>query len=487
MTRKLSSNGIWTGGTNKNMEKIDIDDLISWTDSAPVILRTKSVIDFSTDSRTVKKNDFFIALKGPNFDGHKFIGEAVDKGISGFAFEKNNEHISDVIKKVRENNLEISIIECRNSLSFLMDAARGYMSRYSPVSIGITGSVGKTTTKNFIASIFKKCGKTVYSKKSFNNEIGIPKTIFETDSDTEYFIAEIGMRAKGQIGELSSICNIKYGIITRIGPSHLEFFENVEEIAKSKIEISRVINKNKGMLLLNADDEYYHVLKKYSECKTISCGHGPGYKYNFSNISADENACYEFDLNLFKKKIIRLRSPIPGFHNIYNVMLAAAISYEIGIDIKIIKESIKETVPDDLRMEIVEINGKYVINDCYNANPVSFKSSIDTLKLISETKKSRSVAIVGDMFELGNKSDKFHEGLGEYLSANGINILIALGGKAKKTYSVFSDNKNNYNECYYFPDKDSLIKSLKDIIKKGDIVLIKGSRGNLMEDIINYI
>ena len=469
------------------MEKIKISELISWTSSVPVFLKSESVSSFSTDSRNIEKNDFFIPLKGPNFDGHRFISEAVKKGISGFAFEKNNKYVTAEIERIRKNNLNISVIECSSMSDFLMNAARGYMSRYLPVSIGVTGSVGKTTVKNFLASILKRCGKTVYSRKSYNNEIGIPKTIFETDKETRYFIAEIGMRAKGQIRELSSACNIKYGIITRIGPSHLEFFDNIEEIAKSKIEISEVIGKNNGILFLNSDDDYYGVLKKYAECETIDCGSNSVYKYNFSNISLEENACYCFDLNLFDSKITRIKLSIPGFHNIYNAMLAAALSYEIGIDKEIIKKSIEETIPEDFRMEITEINNKYIINDCYNANPVSFKSAIDILKTISEMKKTRSVAIIGDMFELGSKSEKYHEDLGKYLLSSGIDVLIALGEKSEIAYCTYMNEKESLDECYYFADKDSLIKSVKDIIRDEDVILIKGSRGNRMEDIINYI
>ncbi len=469
------------------MEKILINDLISWTDSLPVFLKSGAVSNFSTDSRTIKINDFFIPLKGANFDGHKFITAAIDKGISGFAFEKNNEFVPDAVRKAKGSNQAITVLECSNTLSFLMDAARGYMQRYSPVSIGITGSVGKTTTKNFVAGILRNCGKTVYSEKSYNNEIGIPKTIFETESSTKYFIAEIGMRAKGQIRELSSICNVKFGIITRIGPSHLEFFENVEEIARSKIEISEVIGKNKGMIFLNADDDYYHILKKYASCEIMACGSNTNYKYNFSNTFVDENACYGFDLNLFDKKITGIKLSIPGFHNIYNAMLAAAVSFELGIDKKMIRDSIEETFTDDCRMEIIREDGKYVINDCYNANPVSFKSAIDTLKIIALTKNARSVAIIGDMFELGRESEKYHEDIGKYLLLNGIDVLIALGDKSRKTYDIYKEEKTSFGRCYYFKDKDTLIKSVKDIIEKGDIVLIKGSRGNLMEDIIKYI
>lgn len=469
------------------MEKISINDLIVWTGSLPVLLKSGTINNFSTDSRTIKKNDFLIPLKGANFDGHRFIADSIDRGISGFVFEKNNEYAPDALKKAKESRMKLSVLECGDTLSFLMNAAKGYMQRYSPVSIGITGSVGKTTTKNFVAGILKNCGKTVYSEKSFNNEIGIPKTVFGTDGTTQYFIAEIGMRARGQVRELSSICNIKYGIITKTGPSHLEFFENVEEIAKSKSEISETIGKNNGMLFLNGDDEYFHILKKYSECQIAECGGKKEYKYNFSNISADENACYGFDFNFFSKKITDIKLSIPGFHNVYNAVLAAAISFELGVDQKIIKESIEETSAADCRMEIIRENEKYVINDCYNANPVSFKSAIDTLKIIAETKKARSIAVIGDMLELGRESEKYHEDLGRYLLRSGINILIALGDKSKRTYDIYNEEKNSSARCYYFKDKNSLIKSVKDIIEKGDIVLIKGSRGNLMEDIIKYI
>lgn len=469
------------------MENIDINDLLKWTGSQPVLKKEGEISAFSTDSRTVKKDDFFIPLKGGQFDGHEFIADAVNKKVSGFAFNKGYKKIDEIVYRIKKDNLQISALACKNTDDFLLDAARGYRHRYSPVSIGITGSVGKTTTKNFLANITVKTAKTVFSKKSFNNEVGIPKTIFEIDKDTSYFIAEIGMRAEGQVRKLAAICDVRYGIITRIGPSHLEFFGSVQDIARSKAEISEIIESNNGLLFLNGNDEYFPELKKYAISETVICGNTTDYKYNFSNAAADKKACYEFDFNYFDKKIFRARLAIPGYHNIYNAMMAAALSNEIGIKPETIKNALQETQPDDLRMEICEINGKYIINDCYNANPVSLKSAIDTLKTIAETRNSRSVAILGDMLELGSKSDDYHEEIGRYLLEKGIDLLIVFGDKTKTTYQVFRDIKDSANESYYFKDRDSLASSVKNLLRTGDVILIKGSRSNRMEEIINFI
>jgi UDP-N-acetylmuramoyl-tripeptide--D-alanyl-D-alanine ligase len=181
-----------------------------------------------------------------------------------------------------------------------------------------------------------------------------------------------------------------------------------------------------------------------------------------------------------------LKLSIPGYHNIYNAMLASAISMEMGVKEKHIKESIEETLGEDMRMKIMNLNGKYVINDCYNANPVSLKSAIDTLKTISDSRKARSVAIIGDMFELGAHSDKYHEDIGRYLSDKNVNVVISLGSKSRKIYECFK-NDDTKHISHHFNDKASLIESIKDVLKEGDVVLIKGSRGNSMEDIIKHI
>ena len=470
------------------MESILVNEILSWT-KAKLLLGKKEdrITFFSTDSRTINRNDFFIPIKGENYDGGDFIIETVRKGAGGFVYGKNQKDINDILKLIKTDYPGVLVLECDNTLNFLKETAKGYLKQFNIISIGITGSAGKTTTKNFIVNILKRTSDTVFSQKNFNNEIGIPKTIFEVDKNTKYLVVELGMRAKGQIMNLAKICNLKYGIITGIGPSHLEFFKNVEEIALAKAEIGEIIYKNNGILFLNGDDKYTGLIEKNINCVSVKCGSSVDFKYNFSNSRCDWNAIYDYDLNRFDKNILHINLNMPGYHNIYNSVLAAGLSLHLEIEPLIIKNTIKGTEPEALRMEIIEKDGKVFLNDCYNANPLSVKSAIDSLAIISENRSMRSIAVLGDMFELGIETEKFHEEIGSYLSEKNIDILIAFGKLSINIFHKFESSKKNKIKSYYFEKKKKLLNEIGKIIKPGDAVLIKGSRANKMENIIDYI
>ena len=470
------------------MESILINKILSWTGAKLLLGKKESAVTaFSTDSRTINRNDFFIPITGENYNGADYIIEAVRKRASGFVYSKYQKDINDVLRLVKNDFPEVTVLESENVLDFFKETARGYLKQFNAISLGITGSAGKTTTKNFIVHILERTSGTVFSPKNFNNEIGIPKTIFEVNKNTKYLVVELGMRAKGQIADLAQICNLKYGIITEIGPSHLEFFNNIAEIALAKAEIGEMIYKNNGILFLNGDGKYTDLIEKTIKCTSIKCGSGFDYKYNFSNCRCDSNAIYDFDLNSLAKNIMHINLKIPGYHNVYNSVLAAGLSLHLGIEPLIIKSSISEAMPESLRMEVIEKDGKIVLNDCYNANPLSVKSAIDSLSVISEKRKIRSVAILGDMLELGKETAKLHGEIGSYLSEKNIDILIAFGKISENIFSKFVDSKKNKENGYYFEKKEKMLNEIGKIIKPGDAVLIKGSRANKMENIIDYI
>ena len=470
------------------MEIIRLSEIINWTKSELLYGKTDDQIrSFSTDSRTITENDFFIPITGENYDGCDFICTALKKGACGFVFDKNLKKMTGILKLVETDHPGVIVLRCGNTLDFLKDTAKGYLNKFNIVSVGITGSAGKTTTKNFIVSILKRTSETVYSQKNYNNEIGISKTIFEVNKNTKYLVVELGMRAKGQIKELARICNLKYGIITGIGPSHLEFFKNIEEIALAKAELGEIIFKNNGLLFLNGDDDYTELIEKNIKCDYVKCGSSTDYKYNFSNCSFDSNARYDFDLNSYDKNILHINLNIPGYHNIYNSILAAGLALHLGSRPEMVKSTISETGTETLRMEVLEKNDIVILNDCYNANPLSVKSAIESLALISENRNMRSVAILGDMFELGAETEKLHEEIGSYLTEKNIDTLIAFGKISASIIKGFENSKNNETKSYYFEKKEELLKKIGKIIKPNDAVLIKGSRANKMENIIDFI
>ena len=470
------------------MLNISLEQLLKFTNSKLICGKPESLITrFSTDSRSLICKDFFIPLSGPNFDAHDYIIDAVLKKASGFVFSRRDFKMNSTIEEAIKINPEIIILNNSDPMLFLKGAASGYIRKRKAVSIGITGSSGKTTTKNFLASILKSYAKTIYTEKNYNNEIGVCKSIFNIEEDTDFFIAELGMRGPGQIKELSEICNIKHGIITNVGPSHLEFFKSTKEIAIAKAEIGEKIYKNSGILLLNKDDPHTDYIEKKLECKIIECGSLNTLEYNFTNALCSQYAIYGYDFYHFNNYLTHIDLSIPGYHNIYNSLLAAAFAKTINIDNEVITKALKATFSNDNRMDIFQKGSLLIIDDCYNANPLSLKSAVDTLKEIAQDKGLRSVAIIGDMFELGEESEKLHYDSGEYIANKNIDLLITVGNHCANLNDGYKKIKKGISLSYHFQDINEMLINLDNIISKRDIILVKGSRANKMENIIEFI
>jgi UDP-N-acetylmuramoyl-tripeptide--D-alanyl-D-alanine ligase len=491
----------------KTGKKISIKKLLEWSGSEPVHDQINSsgqvrfISSISTDSRTLEKGDFFIPVSGPNFNGHDFIEECILKGASGFVIDELHVKELEELKNKVGSHLwdSLVILKSKDNMSFLLGFSSGYIRQFNPIVIGVTGSVGKTTTKDFIVNILKESFNIKYTAKNYNTELGIAISILEIDKMTQFFIAELGMRASGQIGMLSEVVNLDMGAITAVGPAHLEYFNNVEEIALAKAEMAGFLAKKNGVLFLNNDDDWTEFIIRNISCRIIRFGRNNSLDYNFIEGPPDKMGVYSFDFNKKGKKITDINMPLSGFHNIYNACCAAAICANLGLDPEIIKSGLESAELQKNRMKLLKHNDMVIINDCYNANPLSMKRAIDTLKTVSRLNNSRSVAILADMLELGPDSTRLHCETGKYLSESKIDILIAYGPLSENICSGFSGidigSKGPSGESdliknkkyYYFKDKKKLCESLDSILKKNDSVLFKGSRSNKLEDIIEYL
>jgi UDP-N-acetylmuramoyl-tripeptide--D-alanyl-D-alanine ligase len=476
----------------KIKEKIKIDIAARGTGSKIIKGDPGGFIEsISTDTRTLSAGDFFIPVKGENFDGHDFIEDAVRAGAGGFVYERN---CREKVQKIRNKfsggpGFGGLIIETEDTLGFYQKLARDHMMRFAPVVIAITGSVGKTTTRDLTVSILSQDFNVVYTPKNYNTEIGIASAMMDIGKDTDFFIAELGMRGKNQIGPLADICNASIGAITAIGNSHLEFFADLEGIAMAKAELADIIYKNGGKLYLNADDGMTPFIKDNIRADIIEFGANNGLDYNFTRPVPDERGRFSFDFFKKDQKKSSIRLNLPGYHNMYNGCLAAGICDYLGVSPEMIKSGIESAAIEKYRMEIIDSGDLILINDCYNANPLSTRKAIETLCLIGGKNRRRCVAILGDMLELGDTAEELHYDIGKYLVKNDIDVLIALGKLAKNIYRGFKENRTELKkmQCYYFAEKEDLYSSLKNLIKSRDIVLIKGSRANKMEEIISYI
>jgi UDP-N-acetylmuramoyl-tripeptide--D-alanyl-D-alanine ligase len=490
----------------KTGKKISIKKLVEWSGCQPAndfsdnAGQAKFISSISTDSRTLEKGDFFIPVAGPNFDGHDFIEECVLKGATGFVIDgphsENLEKLKNKIGSLLWDSLVI--MKSNDNISFLLNLSAGYIRQFNPIVIGITGSVGKTTTKDFLVNILTGSFNIKFTAKNYNTELGIAVSILEIDKMTQFFIAELGMRAKGQIRKLSEIINLDIGAITAVGPSHLEFFKNVGEIALAKAEMAEFLAKKKGVLLLNNDDDWSKFISRNVSCRIIWFGRNNSLDYNFIEGPPDNIGAYSFDFNKKNKKLTDINMPLPGLHNVYNSCCAAAICSHLGLNPEMIKTGLENTELQKNRMRIIRYKEMIIINDSYNANPLSMKRAIDTLKTVSNQNNTRSVAILADMLELGPDSAGLHREVGKYLSENTIDVLIAYGPLSENICGGFSIGGGlkelsgesdiiKIKNCYYFKDKKQLCESLGNILRKDDTVLFKGSRANKLEDIIDYL
>jgi UDP-N-acetylmuramoyl-tripeptide--D-alanyl-D-alanine ligase len=484
-------------------ENIKYEDLIKWSSAdvhahgTAVAVSTQHISSISTDSRTINAGDFFIPIIGENFDGHEFIRKSIKKGCAGFVFQKDHLHKMDSWKDSINPDIwnKLIVLQTENTVDFLLGLAANYIRQFDVKVIGITGSVGKTTTKDFLVNILSRSFNIGFTPENYNTEIGVTKSVLEIGKTTEIFIAELGMRSSGQIMQLCEVIGPEIGAITSVTPSHLEFFNSIEEIALAKAEIGFWLKSRNGILFLNNDDEWTDYIIKKTGCDFKKFGGRNGnLDYSFIEKDCDDLGRYSIDFYTGKKDIPDIKLKIPGFHNIYNACCAASIADYLGVSGPDIKNGLEGTSIEENIIHIFNRAGKIIINDCYNANPLSMKRAVDTLKLAASKNSSRSVAVLSDMLELGRDSEKLHFNLGEYIFDSGIDVLITIGklsgyiSEGFKHAMLKDPGKNtDKDRIYHFKDKKNLAAKLAKILNNSDTVLIKGSRANRLETLIDYI
>ena len=423
----------------------------------------KEIKAVSTDTRKIEEGTMFIALKGENFNGNNYVLEAFNKGAK-IAI------VDEVKCDLNELKEDVALIKVQNTGRALMDLAKFYREKLGLKVVGITGSAGKTSTKDLVAAVLSDKYKVFKTKGNFNNEIGLPLMILELDSTYDVAILEMGMRGLGQIRELAEIASPDLGIITNIGISHIEILKTRENILTAKMEIVTFFDKN-NTLVVCGNDDFLGALPE-AEYKIVKTGVGENFEIGAKNIALEELSSKftvydgeneeEFSLDM------------PGEHNISNLMLGIAIAKELGVSFEEMKRGLKNIEATSMRLELIKKDGFSILNDCYNSSPVAVKSAIDVMKNIEG---KRRIAVLGTMRELGHKSEEAHEEIGKYAKENGIEKVLCFGD--------FSENiKEGYGEgCTVYKNKEELINDLLNIICEGDIILVKASRSLKFEEI----
>ncbi|HAT4155783.1 UDP-N-acetylmuramoyl-tripeptide--D-alanyl-D-alanine ligase [Clostridium perfringens] len=423
----------------------------------------KEIKAVSTDTRKIEEGTMFIALKGENFNGNNYVLEAFNKGAK-IAI------VDEVKCDLNELKEDVALIKVQNTRRALMDLAKFYREKLGLKVVGITGSAGKTSTKDLVAAVLSDKYKVFKTKGNFNNEIGLPLMILELDSTYDVAILEMGMRGLGQIKELAEIASPDLGIITNIGISHIEILKTRENILKAKMEIATFFDKN-NTLVVCGNDDFLGALPN-AEYKIVKTGVGENFKIGAKNIALEELSSKFTVYDGEKEEEFSL--DMPGEHNISNLMLGIAIAKELDVSFEEMKRGLKNIEATSMRLELIKKDGFSILNDCYNSSPVAVKSAIDVMKNIEG---KRRIAVLGTMRELGHKSEEAHEEIGKYSKENGIEKVLCFGDFSKNI-------KEGYGEgCTVYENKEELIKDLLNIICDGDIILVKASRSLKFEEI----
>ena len=421
------------------------------------------ITQISTDSRTINKGNLFIALVGESNDGHDFIDAAHKRGARG-----------TVVSKQLETDLPI-VIEVKDSLIALGDIAAFYRSKFDLPIVAITGSNGKTTTKDMTASVLSQRFSVFQSEKNYNNQIGIPSRLLELDDTNQIAVLEIGTNQPGEIERLSQIVKPTVGVITNIGHSHLELLGSIEGVAEEKGSLVEHVD----CAVLNADDPMTRRLARRVCGKLTTFGCGSDADVSAHKIEILTLGKPSFTLRINNRDTTRVTLPCLGVHNVSNALAAAAIGNWAGLTSTEIRHGLENYQPADMRMQPIECNGLYIINDAYNSNPDSLKYA---LEFLSRTRTAgKRIAVLGDMLELGKESGKLHFEAGMNLPQN-IDVLISVG---KQSLEIIRGAAGRVETTFACKTPEAAAEQLQQFSQSGDLVLIKGSRGMKLEQIVD--
>lgn len=435
---------------------------------------TKEITGVIMDSRKAADGVLFIAVKGERVDGHRFIPQVFEQGAMC------------VVCETLPQELTGPCILVKDSLQALKDIGEFYRKSCKVKVVGITGSVGKTSTKEFVASVLSQKYKVHKTAGNFNNEIGLPLTVLGIQKEHEVAVLEMGINHFGEMHRLSKIARPDICVMTNIGQCHLEFLGTRDGILKAKSEIFDFMAED-GMVVLNGDDDKLSTLEQVKGRTPVAFGLQP------------DNAVYATDVEnkgLFgstakihikneagTEEVIDVSIPLPGAHMVYNALCAAAVGRQLSLSAEEIRKGIETVQPTSGRSNIIRKQEMVIIDDCYNANPVSMEAAIDLLTMA----EGRKVAILGDMFELGENELSMHRRVGAYAAKKQIDVLICIGTASESMYMGAKETENGSTEIYYYKTLQDFLNDMNRLLFAGDTVLVKASHSMGFEEVLKKL
>lgn len=422
--------------------------------------------EICTDTRRISPGCVFVAIKGDRFDGHDYVRYAVENGA-----------IAAVVERQIEGCDCIVVADTRMAL---LDIARYYRRKFNVILVGITGSVGKTTSKEMTALVLSERYKTLKTEGNLNNEIGLPKTLLGINSTHEAAVIEMGMSDFGEIERLSKTAQPTIAMITNIGFSHIENLKTQEGILKAKLEILSGMSDT-APLVVNADDRLLFPLKKDLNRPVYTFGkENREADYFADNIKEDGLSTF-FDIN-YNGRRVAVKLPCLGGHNVLNALGAFAVGILSGVSETQAVSALEKYKSSGIRQNILKIAGQTVIADCYNASPDSMKAALSVLAGFKAS--GRRIAVLGDMLELGTESERLHKMVGQTVSELKPDKVFTYGNYSK---SISDEARSGGVEVFHTDDKEALICELKSFLKEGDAVLFKASRGMKLEEVMERL
>lgn len=433
----------------------------------------------TTDSRKVNPGDLFVALEGEKYDGHDFLEKASRQGAAGLLV-----HDKSANPHMTGQNGKITVIQVADTLQALGDLARNYRKRFPIPVIGLTGSSGKTTTKEMMAAIIGRRKTILATEGNLNNLIGLPQMIFRLTKDFELAIFEMGTNCPGEIRRLTQIAAPDIGLITNIGPAHLAGFGSMDGVREEKGSLFFNMAPS-GTAVVNVDDEAVRIAAEKWTGKRITYGMGIDADVTARDIEKNGIRGMRFNL-IIGDKSNKIEMKTVGVHNVYNALAAAAASWAAGVDCKAIAEGLSQFRPVPGRMQMIKLqNCVHVLDDSYNANPASVREALMTLKDLKNN--HNGYVFLGDMLELGSSAEEMHRKIGILMATIGINALFLKGEFSLITAAGAREGGMPEQNIFLLsPDEDGMA-FLKNNLKKGDWILVKGSRRMKMEKIVDQI
>ena len=430
----------------------------------------------STDTRSIRKGDLFLALSGANFNGAEFAHEAYGKGAGGI-----------IVDTELEEQLDIPVVLVEDSQKALGDLAAYRRSAMADLKvIGITGSSGKTTVKEMCGAIISQEYNILKTEGNFNNLIGMPLSLLPVSNEHDVAILEMGMNREGEIGRMTEIADPDIACIVNVQAAHLAGLGSVDGVARAKGELFNGC-KSWSVLCVNYDDKLVRALARKTSQDKVPFGRHRDAFVRATHVKNNGEKGMTFTLHVGKERM-RTTLLVMGEHNVANSLAAAAISHASGLSIEQIVKGLESFEPYDKRMQLENIGGMKIVNDCYNANPASMMAAFDAVQAMKG--KHKTVAILGDMLELGEASEKAHRRLGEMVACKGFDYVLVFGEYAKIVAQGAMDGSMTLRQVHRLESKDLILQKLFDCMEdkafgRGDFFLVKGSRGMCMEKIVD--